>query len=179
MASDFPYGVYVGLYISTPEEMKKAYGKTVQEEIREYRMKTLDEFVKSWNVQYFFNYKFKWDLPKLCDLLPGLNNLIDHGFGFVDTEGNPFLLLQPYGGNPEEFRKKNKVCKYVKVWKGGFHNPEAYAVVVSGDFLTYLETNIEDFHYCKEWRKKKHYTDYDKLWLEHITRISDVHHGAK
>ena len=25
MASDFPYGAYVGLHISTPEEMKRKY----------------------------------------------------------------------------------------------------------------------------------------------------------
>lgn len=178
MASDFPYGAYRGLYISTPEEIKRSYEQTEPEEIKKYRIKTLDEFVKSWKVKYFFNYEFKWDLHKLCGLLPGLGNLIDHGIGFVDKEGNPFLLLQPYA-NPDEFRKYNKICKYVKVWKGGFHNPEAYAVVISGDFLTHLQTHIEDFRYCKEWRNKKYYTDDEKFWLEHVTRISDVHHGAK
>lgn len=135
--------------------------------------------VKSWKVEYFFNYEFKWDLYKLCELLPGLGDLIDHGIGFVDMEGNPFLLLQPYRGNPEEFRKKNKICRYVKVWKGGFHNPEAYAVVISGDFLTHLQTHIEDFRCCKVWKNERNCSNDEKLWLEHITRISDVHHGAK
>lgn len=179
MASDFPYGAYSGLYISTPEEIKRRYEQTKPEEIKKYRMKTLDEFVKSWKVEYFFNYEFKWDLYKLCELLPGLGDLIDHGIGFVDMEGNPFLLLQPYRGNPEEFRKKNKICRYVKVWKGGFHNPEAYAVVISGDFLTHLQTHIEDFRCCKVWKNERNCSDDEKLWLEHITRISDVHHGAK
>ena len=142
MASDFHYGAYRGLYISTPEEIKRSYEQTKPEEIKKYRIKTLDEFVKSWKVQYFFNYEFKWDLHKLCSLLPGLGNLIDHEIGFVDKEGNPFLLLQPYA-KPDEFRKYNKICKYVKVWKGGFHSPETYAVVISGDFLTHLQTHIE------------------------------------
>lgn len=179
MASDFLYGAYRGLYISTPEEMKRNYEQTKPEEIKKYRIKTLDEFVKSWKVKYFFNYEFKWDLYKLCELLPGLEDLIDHVIGFVDMEGNPFLLLQPYRGNPDEFRKKNKVCKYVKTWKGGFHNPEAYAVVISGDFLTHLQTHLEDFRYCKVWKNEKNCSDDEKFWLEHITRISDVHHGPK
>lgn len=179
MAYDFLYGAYVGLSIYTPEEMKKSYEQTKPDEVKQYRIKTLDEFVKSWKVKCFFNYDFKWDLYKLCDLLPGLGNLIDHGIGFVDMEGNPFLLLQPYRGNPDEFRKKNKVCKYVKTWKGGFHNPEAYAIVISGDFLTHLQTHIEDFRYCKEWRNKKHYSDDEKFLIEHVTRISDVYHGPK
>lgn len=78
MASDFPYGAYVGLHISTPEEMKRRYEQTEEKEIRDYRLKTLDEFVKSWKVKYFFNYSFKWDLRKLYKLLPGLGNLVDH-----------------------------------------------------------------------------------------------------
>ena len=86
MASDFPYGAYVGLHISTPEEMKRRYEQTEEKEIRDYRLKTLDEFVKSWKVKYFFNYSFKWDLRKLYKLLPGLGNLVDHGIGFVDKE---------------------------------------------------------------------------------------------
>ena len=84
----FPYGAYVGLHISTPEEMKRRYEQTEEKEIRDYRLKTLDEFVKSWKVKYFFNYSFKWNLRKLYKLLPGLGNLVDHGIGFVDKEGN-------------------------------------------------------------------------------------------
>lgn len=48
------YGVYTGLYITTPEEMKKEYEQTEQKEIREYRLKNFDEFIKSWKVKYFF-----------------------------------------------------------------------------------------------------------------------------
>ena len=150
---------YPGMCISTPEEVRKGYEQTEQEDVREYRLKTLDEFVKSWKVKYFFNYRFKSDFAELYKALPGLSNLVDHTRGFVDEDGNYFLLLQPYA-NPEEFCRKNHVRKYVRYWLGGFHHEKAYAVVISGDFLTYVEKE-------KGW-------DYKKV-PESITKISDVH----
>ena len=151
--------LYTGLNIRTPKEVRKAYEQTEQPELKEYRLKTFDKFVKSWKVRYFFNYGFKCDLAKICEVLPGLDDLIDHSYGFVDADGNYFLLLQPYV-NPEEFCKKNHIKKYVKYWLGGFHNEEAYAVVISGDFLTYVANR-------KNWDKS--------MDSEYITRISDVH----
>lgn len=172
------YGIYTGLYITTPEEMKKEYEQTEQKEIREYRLKNFDEFIKSWKVKYFFNYEFKWDLKKICKILPGLSRLTDHVTGFVNKDGYYFLLLQPYA-NPEEFRKQNKISKYVKFWFGGFHNPKAYAIVISGDFLTYLERHADDFKYCNEWSKWKPMNDIQQYWIDNIVKISDIHHGAK
>ena len=118
--------LYTGLNIRTPKEVRKAYEQTAQPELKEYRLKTFDKFVKSWKVRYFFNYGFKCDLAEICKILPGLGGLIDHSYGFIDADGNYFLLLQPYV-NPEEFCKKNHIKKYVKYWLGGFHNEEASA----------------------------------------------------
>lgn len=172
------YGVFTGLHISTPEEMKKNYEQTEQEELKEYRLKTLDEFVKSWKVKYFFNYEFKWDLQKVYNILPGLGRLNDHATGFVDKNGYYFLLLQPYD-NPAKFQKDNRIGKYMRFWKGGFHNPEAYTVVISGDFLTYLEKHTDDFEDCREWRKWKPLSDTKQYLVDNIVKISNIHRGEK
>lgn len=171
-------GMYAGLHISTPEEMKEEYGQTEQDELREYRLKTLDEFVKSWKVKYFFNYEFRWDLQKVYNILPGLDRLNDHAIGFVDENGYCFLLLQPYV-NPAKFQKDNKIGKYMRCWKGGFHNPDVYATIISGDFLTYLEKHTADFKDCREWRKWKPIDDDQQFLIDCIVKISDVHRGEK
>lgn len=172
------HGVYAGLHIITPEEMKSEYQQVEQEELKEYRLRTLNEFVKSWKVKYFFNHEFKWNLRKLYNILPGLDRLNDHAIGFVDENGYYFLLLQPYE-NPEKYRKYNKIGKYMRCWHGGFHNPEAYATVISGDFLTYLENHIDDFKNCREWCKWKAMDDDQKFYIDCIVKISDVHRGTK
>ena len=167
-------GMYPGLHIDTPEEIKKFYEEqTEQEGLKEYRLKTIDEFVKDWKVKYFFNYESKWDLQKLYNILPGLDKLNDHAFGFVDESGYCFLLLQPYA-NPEKFQKYNKISKYMKCWHGGFHNTETYAAVISGDFLTYIEKNINNFKDCREWCKWKP-DENQQFYIDVIVKISDVH----
>lgn len=172
------YGVYTGLHIMTPEELRIYYEQTENKNIREYRIKTLNEFVKDWSVKYFFNYEFKWDLDKIEGVLPGFGNLRDHVSAFVNKDGYYFLLMQPYTHvDPTEFCKHNKISKYMRYWIGGFHNEQTYAIVISGDFLTYIEKHIEDFKYCKEWSKRpKSSMAYgNKYWEDNIVKISDIH----
>lgn len=85
---------YKTLNITTIEEEKKHLQKTEDKDLRRYRLNTFDGFVEYWGIEYFFNPEFKWDLPSICDKLPGLDSLLDHSTAFVDEDGNCFLLLQ-------------------------------------------------------------------------------------
>ena len=84
---------YKTLNITTIEEEKKHLQKTEDKDLRRYRLNTFDGFVEYWGIEYFFNPEFKWDLPSICDKLPGLDSLLDHTAAFVDEDGNCFLLL--------------------------------------------------------------------------------------
>lgn len=104
---------YKTLNITTIEEERKHLQKTEDKDLRRYRLNTFDGFVEYWGIEYFFNPEFKWDLPSICDKLPGLDSLLDHTAAFVDEDGNCFLLLQPYGGDPEVFCTNNDISEYV------------------------------------------------------------------
>ena len=75
---------YKTLNITTIEEEKKHLQKTEDKDLRRYRLNTFDSFVEYWGIEYFFNPEFKWDLPSICDKLPGLDSLLDHTAAFVD-----------------------------------------------------------------------------------------------
>ena len=81
---------YKTLNITTIEEEKKHLQKTEDKDLRRYRLNTFDGFVEYWGIEYFFNPEFKWDLPSICDKLPGLDSLLDHSTAFVDEDGTAF-----------------------------------------------------------------------------------------
>ena len=135
---------YKTLNITTIEEERTHLQKTEDKDLRRYRLNTFDGFVEYWGVEYFFNPEFKWDLPSICDKLPGLDSLLDHTAAFVDEDGNCFLLLQPYGGNPEAFCTNNDISEYVSYDNDAYHHNEAHCVIISGDFLTYVDRCIPE-----------------------------------
>lgn len=135
---------YKTLNITTIEEEKKHLQKTEDKDLRRYRLNTFDGFVEYWGIEYFFNPEFKWDLPSICDKLPGLDSLLDHTAAFVDEDGNCFLLLQPYGGDPEAFCTNNDISEYVSYDNDVYHHNEAHCVIISGDFLTYVDRCIPE-----------------------------------
>lgn len=135
---------YKTLNITTIEEEKKHLQKTEDKDLRRYRLNTFDSFVEYWGIEYFFNPEFKWDLPSICDKLPGLDSLLDHTAAFVDEDGNCFLLLQPYGGDPEAFCINNDISEYVSYDNDAYHHNEAHCVIISGDFLTYVDRCIPE-----------------------------------
>lgn len=142
---------YAKLMITTVEERRRGL-KVTEDKEYEYRLKTFDNFVGDWYVEYFFNPAFQWDLRKICEILPGLEEFIDHVDAFVDAGGKYFLLMQPYDHvNPEKFCRQNGIEKYVKFWKGGYHNEHTYSIVISGDFLTYVENHIA---YGETWKSR-------------------------
>ena len=55
---DLKMSTYVGLSITTPEEVRKGLEQTQQEDCKKYRLETFDKFIKDWNVAYFFNLTF-------------------------------------------------------------------------------------------------------------------------
>lgn len=135
---------YKTLNITTIEEEKKYLRKTNDKNLRMYRLETFEGFVEHWGVKYFFNPDFKWDLPSICNKLPGLSSLLDHTAAFVDKDGNCFLLLQPYGGDPEAFCTDNDIAEYVSYNNDAYHHSKAHCVVISGDFLTYIDRCIPE-----------------------------------
>ena len=85
---DLKMSTYVGLSITTPEEVRKGLEQTQQEDCKKYRLETFDKFIKDWNVAYFFNQNFKWDIKTIAGVLPGLSDLLDHTTAFVDADNN-------------------------------------------------------------------------------------------
>lgn len=167
-------GVHVGLYISTPEEIRKGYENTKPEDVKKHRLKEFDKFVKDWKVEYFFNQGFKWDIARIADVLPGLSDLLDHSTAFTDVDGNFFLLMQPYNHvNPGNFCKENKIRSYVKYWSGGFHNPATYAIVISGDFLTYVQNHLGELMSCGGWRNYD--ASMEQCIVDRLATIKDIH----
>ena len=158
---------YKTLNITTIEEEKKHLQKTEDKDLRRYRLNTFDGFVEYWGIEYFFNPEFKWDLPSICDKLPGLDSLLDHTAAFVDEDGNCFLLLQPYGGDPEAFCKDNDIAEYVSYNDDAYHHSEAHCVIISGDFLTYVDKCIPE---GKTWINRTP----DASSEDAITTIDDV-----
>ena len=124
-------------------------------------------FVEYWGIEYFFNPEFKWDLPSICDKLPGLDSLLDHSTAFVDEDGNCFLLLQPYGGDPEAFCMDNDIAEYVSYNDDAYHHSESHCVIISGDFLTYVDRCIPE---GKTWINRTP----DASSEDTITTIDDV-----
>ena len=106
---------YKTLNITTIEEEKKHLQKTEDKDLRRYRLNTFDGFVEYWGIEYFFNPEFK------C-----------------------FLLLQPYGGDPEAFCTNNDISEYVSYDNDAYHHNEAHCVIISGDFLTYVDRCIPE-----------------------------------
>lgn len=158
---------YKTLNITTIEEEKKHLQKTEDKDLRRYRLNTFDGFVEYWGIEYFFNPEFKWDLPSICDKLPGLDSLLDHSTAFVDEDGNCFLLLQPYGGDPEAFCMDNDIAEYVSYNDDAYHHSESHCVIISGDFLTYVDRCIPE---GKTWINRTP----DASSEDTITTIDDV-----
>ena len=158
---------YKTLNITTIEEEKKHLQKTEDKDLRRYRLNTFDGFVEYWGIEYFFNPEFKWDLPSICDKLPGLDSLLDHSTAFVDEDGNCFLLLQPYGGDPEAFCMDNYIAEYVSYNDDAYHHSESHCVIISGDFLTYVDKCIPE---GKTWINRTP----DASSEDSITTIDDV-----
>lgn len=164
---------YVGLSITTPEEVRKGLEQTQQEDCKKYRLETFDKFIKDWNVAYFFNQNFKWDIKTIAGVLPGLSDLLDHTTAFVDADNNCFFLLQPYNHvKPEEFCKENDICEYVDYWLGGYHNDKTYAIVISGDFLTYIQNHLNELYACNGWRNYD--ASIEQFLVDGITKIEDI-----
>ena len=94
---------YKTLNITTIEEEKKYLRKTNDKNLRMYRLETFEGFVEHWGVKYFFNPDFKWDLPSICDKLPGLSSLLDHTAAFVDKDGNCFYFCSRMAATRKHF----------------------------------------------------------------------------
>ena len=138
---------YKTLNITTIEEERKHLQKTEDKDLRRYRLNTFDGFVEYWGIEYFFNPEFKWDLPSICDKLPGLDSLLDHTAAFVDMD--------------------NDIAEYVSYNDDAYHHSESHCVIISGDFLTYVDRCIPE---GKTWINRTP----DASSEDTITTIDDV-----